>query len=155
MDKNMIMISKYSSRVSTEVPYFETEERQKTEVKSLVQSNEDLMRRYLELKKNLEHTNLHTAVEMKGTEYSISELLVLKRKMAKTMIETFDSLTARSASMRLSSIRRADGEAQPKVLRLYKEEDKNAGLDKWQDMYNNIDARLEVINATCDLLELT
>jgi hypothetical protein len=79
----------------------------------------------------------------------------MKRKMARTMIETFDSLNARASNMRLSSLSRSStSETPPKVIRLYKEEDKNAGLDKWQDMYNNIDARLEVINATNDLIEV-
>jgi hypothetical protein len=45
------------------------------------------------------------------------------------------------------------GERSPQVVLFYDEKDKIAGLDKWQDLYNNIDSRLEVINATTDLVD--
>jgi len=154
MEKNMEGISKYSSLLNTERPYFETEDRQKQEVKSLIQANTDLMEEYLELKKNLEYTNLSVTLELGGKKYSISELLVLKRKMARSMIETYESLNARSANMRLSSSRVRGEDKTPQAIRLYKEEDKNAGLGKWQDIYDNIDSRLEVLNATEDMHEM-
>ena len=149
----MISISRYSSVLSTEKPYFDTEEAQKREVSALVQANEDLMKEYIKIKKNLEHTNLNTEVEIKGEKYKISDLLVIKRKMSKSMIRTFESLTERDSLTRMSSYRSSEGE-RPKIVRMYKEEDKNEGLNKWQDIYDNIDSRLEVVNATHDLLEI-
>jgi hypothetical protein len=154
MEKNMESISKYSSLLNTERPYFETEDRQRQEVKSLLQANKNLMEEYLTLKKNLEYTNLNVVLELGGKEYSISELLVLKRKMARTMIDTYGSLNAKSANLRLSSSRMRGEEKTPQAVRLYKEEDKNAGLAQWQDIYDNIDSRLEVLNATEDLKEI-
>ena len=154
MEKNMESISKYSSLLNTERPYFETEDRQKQEVKSLIQANKDLMEEYLKLKKDLEFTNLVTLLELGGRKYSISELLVLKRKMAKNMINTFGSLNAKAANTRLSSARMRGEEKTPQAVRLYKEEDKNAGLSQWQEIYDNIDSRLEVLNATEDLKEM-
>ena len=154
MAKNMESISKYSSLLNTERPYFETEDRQKQEVKSLIQANQDLMEEYLKLKKDLEYTNLTTMLEFDGRKYSISELLVLKRKMARNMIDTFSSLNAKAANLKLSSARRGAEDKTPQAIRLYKEEEKNAGLSKWQDLYDNIDSRLEVLNATEDLKEI-
>jgi len=147
-------ITKYASLLSTERPLFETEDAQKKEVKSLIQSNQDLMDNYLDLKQNLEYTNLMTKVEMSGKEYSISELLVLKRKLAKQMMETYSSLNDTVA--RNSLVRRpaSKDEKTPEVLRLYREEDRNAGLRKWQDLYDNIDSRLEVINAMNDIVDI-
>ncbi|MHA1817343.1 MAG: hypothetical protein ACTSX1_15180, partial [Candidatus Heimdallarchaeaceae archaeon] len=64
MTHNQSDIQRYASQVSTEKPYFETEEKQAGEVKKLVQANTDLMTRYLNLKQRVEYTNLMTVVEM-------------------------------------------------------------------------------------------
>src|SRR6056297_2980857 len=82
MVKNNDSIQKYSSQPSNERPYFQDESTQKKEVKNLVQSNRDLLSNYLELKKKIEKTNLETIVEMDGVKYAISDLLVLKRRLA-------------------------------------------------------------------------
>jgi hypothetical protein len=156
MDNNAISIQHYASMVSNEKPYFETEDKQKKEIKSLIQSNQDLMERYLELKKRIEHTNLFTEVEMGGKKYFISDLLVIKRKLAQKMLHTFNSLNDVEGNSRLrgyGSMTNQAGE-RPHVVRFYREEDKNEGLKVWQDLYDNIESRLEVINATTPLMSL-
>ena len=154
MTGNQGDIQRYSSQVSTEKPYFETEEKQVTEVKKLVQANTDLMSRYLNLKQRVEYTNLMTTVEMDGTKYTISELLIIQRKLASMMFMTYNSLNDNEGNARLRHTSTPQGGTAPHVVRFYKEEEKRSGARKWQDLMNNIITRLEVINATTPLLNL-
>lgn len=148
MDKNNNSIQKYSSQPSNERPYFQDENSQRKEIKNLVQSNIDLLNNYLELKKRIEKTNLETEVEFDGRKYTVSELLVLKRRLSKIMIDTFDSMNDTNA--RQNMMRVTDNTI--KIERFYDEREKNEGLRKWQDFYDNIDSRLEVVNATTDII---
>jgi len=155
MSANSAAIQRYASMVSTEKSFFETEEKQKKEIRFLIQSNQDLMERYLDLKKRIEYTNLFTTIEMNGKKYSISDLLVIKRKMAQTMLNTFNSLNDHEGNSRLRSYGTGSTAGdRPHVVRYYREEDKIAGLKVWQDLYDNITSRLEVVNATTTLLSL-
>lgn len=156
MDNNAASIQRYASMVSTEKPYFDNEDKQKSEIKSLIQSNQDLMEEYLILKKRIEYSNLFTMVEMGGRKYSISELLVIKRRLAQKMLHTYNSLNTREGDSRLGGFRSPSAPTgqTPHVVRYYREEDKNKGLQMWQDLYDNIESRLEVINATTPLMSL-
>jgi len=151
MSGNATDITRYSSMVSTERPYFASEEEQKREVAGLVQSNVDLMNEYLTLKRQIEYTNLVVYIRMGDREYSISELLVMKRKMAQQMVVTFLAMNDQAGQTRL---RNATGttDKQPQVVRLYDESYKNNNLRMWQDLYHEIDSRLEVVNATTVLM---
>jgi len=151
MAANCSDITRYSSMVSTERPQFESEEIQRKTVKSLVQANTDLVSEYLKLKKKIEFTNLMTEVEIGGIKYRISDLLVIKRKLAKMMQNTYSAMNPSDAEMRIRGVRSPEGQT-PSVIRLYSEEDRSKGLRLWQDLYDNIDSRLEVINATTPLL---
>jgi len=156
MTNNAASIQRYASMVSTEKPYFDNEDKQKSEIKSLIQSNQDLVEEYLKLKQQIEYTNLFTLVEMGGRKYSISELLVIKRRLAQKMLHTFNSLNRTEGDSRLNSYRMQNASTgqTPHVVRYYREEDKNEGLKVWQDLYDNIESRLEVINATAPLMSL-
>lgn len=155
MASNAADIQRYASQVNTERPLFETEDKQKQAIKELIQSNVDLMKRYLTLKTRIEYTNLMTVIDMDGDKYSISELLVIERKLAAMMFATYNSLNDKEGSSRLrSGYQPIQSGEQPHVVRFYKEEDKREQSRKWQDLMNNITVRLEVINATTPLLDL-
>jgi len=151
MERNRGYIERYSSIINTEKPYFGTEGEQKKEVKKYLQANSDLFNRYLELKRAIEITNLHTVITVEGYKGSISAILVIKRKLAKLMEATFASLNDRRAERMKAQTPVMDG-VQPHVVRLYDEKEKNENIRYWQDLYSAIDARLEVVNATTDLL---
>ena len=153
MEKNRVQITQYASMVSTERPYFDTEEKQKKEVQSFIQSNIDLLHEYLKLKSRIERTNLGVNVEMGGIQYSIADLLIIKRKLAKMITSTYEALNTTAAQSRMRNLSVGSGDRAPVVVRLYDEKAKNTELDKWQDLYSNVDSRLEVINATTDLLD--
>ena len=154
MSQNTADIQRYASQVSTERPLFETEDKQKSAIKELIQSNSDLMKRYLNLKTRIEYTNLMTIVEMEGEKYSISELLVIQRKLAAMMFATYNALNDTEGQSRLRHTTQPTSGEAPHVVRFYKEEDKREQRRKWQDLMNNIITRLEVINATTPLLDL-
>lgn len=153
MTGNAEEIVRYSSMVSTERPYFKTEEEQRLEVQRRVQANTDLLHRYLRLKQSIELTNLRTKVSMHGTEYSISELLVILRKMGQLMESTFKAMNDTHGEQRLKTLPRSQEEKAPYVVRFYDEKTKNEGLRLWQDTIHEISTRLEIVNATTELLE--
>jgi len=153
IDSNSGSITQYASMIDSQVPAFETKEKQREEVASRVQANVDLVHEYLRLKRRLELTNLAVRVKVSGKEYSISELIVLRRKLVDSVILTYSSLNDYTGKSAQRSAPNIQGQAQPQVIRLYKEEDKQAKLREWSDFKAEIDGRLEVVNATTDLLE--
>jgi hypothetical protein len=152
MEKNIEQITQYSSGLSNEKEIFGSEQKQIDEVKSLLQANVDLFNRYLYLKRSIERTNLETKVEFSVGTYSISELLVIKRRLQHGVINTFKALNTQSAEARMRTIKIPDN-VEVKVVRYYREEEKNLLLKSWMEFFENIDGRLEVVNATTDLIE--
>ena len=152
--KNRDDITKYASRASTDNPLFESDDRQKEEVKRLIQANMDLMFHYLDLKAKIEYTNLVTMVELGGKKWSISQLILLRRGMGKVPLETLNALNFITAKTRLQEIRQIDATDPPKAIQLWDEEQKNKDFRYWQeDILQKIDATLEVTNAQVDLLD--
>jgi hypothetical protein len=154
MNNNTRDIQRYASQVSTERPLFETEDKQKRAIKELTQANVDLMKRYLHLKTRVEYSNLVTYVEMGGISYSISELLVIQRKLAAMMLGTYNALNDTEGQSRLRLTSQPQTGETPHVVRFFREEDKRDQQRVWQDLIDNIITRLEVINATTPLLDL-
>ena len=105
MASNIDSVNKYAAIISSERPMFGSEDEQKKEVKEIIQSNLDLLREYLKLKKRIERTNLQTVVEIGGVEYTISDLLILKRELVQLVVNTYDALNVNQAQMRLNSMR--------------------------------------------------
>jgi len=153
MESQRNAVTEYASKLSTEMPRFQTKEDQAKEVASLIQSNNDLCAEYLRIKRSIEYTNLKVSVELQGKAYSISDLLVVKRKLADRMVATYRALNDTVARDRLRNAPKFDGET-PKVEVLYDERTKLDNIRKWQDLADIIDSRLEVINATTDLIEM-
>jgi len=153
MESQRGSITDYASKLSTEMPRFHTREDQAREVASLIQSNNDLCAEYLRIKRSIEYTNLKVMMEFQGKAYSISDLLIIKRKLASMMIATYRALNDSTAQYRLRNAPKFDGES-PKVEILYEEREKLDNIRKWMDLADAIDSRLEVINATTDLVEM-
>jgi hypothetical protein len=153
IDSNAQDITRYASMINTQIPLFESQEKQREEVARRVQANVDLVHEYLRLKRRLERTNLAVRVKIQNKEYSISELIVLRRKLIDSLLLTYSSLNDFTGKSAQRSAPNIQGQAQAHVVRLYKEEDKQAKLRKWMDFKAEIDGRLEVVNATTQLLD--
>jgi uncharacterized protein YcbK (DUF882 family) len=151
--KNCEDITKYAAWVDIETIPFETEEKQKAEVGSLIQANLDLEIEYLRLKTAIETTNLAVQVTVKDRTYSISNLVTLKRKAKDFRTKTYLALDGRGAVARMQQIyaKGFDAGNPPKVVAAYKEEDKNKAIRDWADFVDSIDGKLEVVNAETEL----
>ena len=147
MDKNNENISKYSAQWDNQRLYFGDETLQRAEIRKLIQSNNDLMLQYVELKTRIERTNLNTVVDIGGYALPIASWLIVLRKTGIKMLESYRSMNTDHAG------RRVLGDKDSKLIRFYTEEDKNKGLRKWDDLlHGEIEGRLEVVNATTKLL---
>lgn len=150
MQKNREKIQQYSSIVSNQLPDFESKDEQIREVSALLQSNVDLFNEYCSLKSRIEKTNVLTKVQIGDNTFSVCDLLVIKRKGANWMIDTYSSLNTNRADHQL---RMSNKDAEVHAVKMYNEREKNSKLSYWQDLYDNIDSRLEMINWETDLLE--
>lgn len=155
MQHNAVRITEYAAIVSTEKPIFGTEVEQRKQVEALIQANTDLGTEYLNLKKRVDLTNIQTQVTIGKKAYSISDLLQIKRTVAKLMETTYQALNDQLAERRLVGMRQqAGGDKVARVERMYDETRKYEGLQHWQGLRDEIETRIEVINATTELFEL-
>lgn len=148
-------IRKYSGHFTAEQYPFGDIDKQKDEVQSLIQANIDLTKRYLYLKQAIEHTNIVTIVTIGDTPHSISGLLQLKKFGQHFLVDTFASCDAVFA---LTKMRNQAGKANDatnpyKVELAYDEKTRNNEILRTQDFLSKIDAQLEIVNATTDLVE--
>ena len=158
IDRNTERIQMYSSSPSNEKPTFGDEKEQRKQVAELIQSNQDLLFEYLHLKQRVDMTNLSTTVAIGKRKFQLIDLLVLRRGLAKRMGKTYLALSTDYADRRLSQMQRnialQPGEKAPHALRYYDEKDKFENLQDWQTLQDEIEQRLEVINATTDLVTI-
>jgi hypothetical protein len=152
MEDNSKAVTKYASLLSNEKPQFDSEDKQKSEVNQLIQASTDLMKEYLTLKTKIERTNLETVVEVGGKKYSLSELLIIKRKMANHMIDTYRALNDSMAESKMRNGMAQKSDTAVTIVKMYSEKDKNDNLSIWQDLRDNIDSRIDVVNATTELI---
>lgn len=153
IDRNHTNIEKYSSMVSTELPAFNTLEEQRLKVASMVQETRDFVYRKIELKARIAYTNLMTYVTIGGRKWSLQNLLDFQRGSLSSIRGAYESLSDHAGQVRLRNAVSLEGRV-PQVVRLYDENSKLTELDFWDTLKEDISARLEVINAVTDLLEL-
>lgn len=158
IDAAKTQIIRYSSRVSTEIPYFKTDEQQQKEVAALVQSALDLERELRKIKMSIMHTNMVTTVTINNVQYTMFELLLLRgtgREHREShiyeMINIYQSLCDREGDSRKSRAQTVDGK-QPTIHRYYDEKYRNDQIKKNQDLLDEINMRLETLNNTTQLI---
>ena len=144
-------IGTYASAVSTEKLPYETEEGQRDKVSSLVQSSRDMVYEYLNLKSAIDGTNLETVVTIEGMTLPIHQWIWIRRKMGQEVLNTLSAMNENSGRTRLREATTMEN-SRPQVLRFYDEEAKLVEIDKWQNIINSIDPRLEVVNAVTDII---
>ena len=154
MSGNWENITKYSSQLSHEKLVFNTAEEQSREVDALVQSTNDLVWEYMNLKAKIDYTNLYTRVTIRGREYTLAQMLLMKRKLIAVLKSTCQALNSKAAESRLHRAAGLSDGTPISVLTFFDEKKKNADLLYWMEVENEIDSKLEVVNATTDLLEI-
>ncbi|HUX08323.1 MAG TPA: hypothetical protein VMX35_13540 [Acidobacteriota bacterium] len=158
MSRNTDDITMYASLPSTEKPHFGSDEEQRKEVISKVQANLDLFKRYLQLKRRIELTNLSTIIEIDAKKYSLAELLVIRGArqglgLGEYILDTFRAMNDENAETRMRNAAPGPGGERPHTVRFYDERKKNELLREWDDFIDKIDGKLEVVNATTDIVE--
>lgn len=158
MDSNSERIQQYASAPSNEKPLLGSDSEQVAQVTQLAQANKDLLAEYLHLKKRVDETNLQTTVTIGKDSYKLADLLTLRRGMLKKMQTTFIAMNDNNAESRIRSLGARVGTAAGgetiRVVRFYNETEKYAKLQEWQTLGDDIEQRLEVINATTELVTL-
>jgi len=158
IDRNTERITQYAAIPSNEKPTFGDDKEQRAQVKGLIQSNKDLVDEYLHLKQRVDMTNLVTTVTIGKRTFKLIDLLILRRGLAKRMEKTFHGLTTDVADRRIAGMSRnislQPGEKAIHAVRFYDENEKFEGLQDWQGLQDEIEQRLEVINATTDLVTI-
>jgi len=141
-----------ASRMSVEVPPLGSDDAHIDKLKSLVQSNLDLAEEYLALKRAIDKTNLSTLVTIDDQTYTITDLLNWKRKVGAFVLKTFKSLDDKPTHLKIQQWARVSGDPVPTVVRYFDETAKFQELDKWQSFLDQINGKLEVVNAVTDLI---
>jgi hypothetical protein len=156
--KNTEQINQYASKLSTEKPQFDTDKEQAAKVQSLIQSNKDLAKFYVELNNMIAYTNLTTSIDFEGETYRVADLLIYVRKMHDSVVKTIEALNETSARFRLKQYTPSGmqtGGEKIYVEKFYKEEFKNSELQRLEKLdRTRVIARLETLNAVTELKNL-
>jgi hypothetical protein len=150
IEKQASQIAEYAGLVSNEQPPFGTSDAQKKKVSELIQSNYDLSKRYAKLKRALAITNTQVEVEVLGEKRTIAEWITFKTHTANQLARTLNALNLSHAQARLQTSK-FDVTEGIKIERMYDEEFKLKQSNRVQELLDNIDATLEIVNATTDL----
>ena len=152
IDRNVRLLEVYATKLSIEKPIFETDESQRNEVQKLLNANLSLVDHYLWLKRCIEYTNVNVKVEIFGKIYTIADLLHLKRVGIEMILKTYKSLNDFNSQQRITTRKNFDRDVT--IDYFYDEKEKNDKIKEWRDLYDAIDSKLEIINATTDMIDI-
>lgn len=122
-----------------------------------LQSHSDILKEILGLRVAIQRTNLATqvAIELDGKHVtkSIAEWIHRRRDLAKTEMSMWALLTDRNLKDQLIQTSKDGPTTEVKLRRFYDPELRDQKIEAYRSEPSVIDATLEVINATTDLLE--
>jgi hypothetical protein len=154
MQRNIEQIQKYASGVDTERPYFDTEEKQREELKKLEQSTLDLWKENVRLGIAITITNAVTTATLAGKDYTLFELLRLKRQDGETLKQIYTAMSDNTGQQKMRPAQQLSSGEPVHLVRYYNEQYKNERLQAVYNLIEQADPRLQVINATTELLEI-
>lgn len=154
IEKNIALIREYSSDLDrgdeTDLP-FVSKEAQKKEVDSLIQSTEDLIKRKGSIRRALAITNSSIDVEINGMKLTITEWIEMREKGLSRLVHTQQALNDSNAQQKLQRTQ-VDLQKGVRTLRFYDEKERNDKISSLLEIQGMIDARLEMVNATTDMM---
>jgi len=156
MGKNAELITKYSSQPDSEKPLLGDSEKQMAEIQSLIQSSEDLGQHYSDLHSNLTYTNLMVKVDVEGKEYTIHELILVRRELHNLLLNSYRAMNDNNFnnSTRSHGYSSNATSKEARIERFYDEKSKQDKIRELEDLFHSIDVRLENVNATTDIVPL-
>ena len=147
-------IKRYAARPSIREDAFGGKEKEK--VAEAIQSCMDLIKQHEDLKKSIDYTNLVTAVEVGGKQYTIHSLILHKRSLCRMKRQVWATLDDRQAFMEIEQIRArqsADSKLNVQVINNYdiiKRDTERFAVD---ELESQIDSALQIANSKIDIVE--
>ncbi len=146
-------VRQHAAHLSNEKPVYEEQDKQ---VKEWIQSYQDLVKEILQLRVAIQKTNLATevAIQLNGQAVtkSIAEWIHRRRDLASMDQTIWAALTDRG--LREGQITQSTGEkVDVTIKRYYNPAERDKKVEAYISEPNLIDARLEITNATTDLVE--
>lgn len=148
-------IGQYSAHSSIESPVYGTE--QGAIVKGWVQAHQDIVKQMRNLSIAIQKTNLTTKVSMtiagETVELSVAEWILRRRELAGMEAAVWNAMNDRQ--VKTGTILASDGKTQQavQVIRYYDPVQRDKMVDAFTHEPSQIDARLEVVNATTELID--
>lgn len=148
-------IKDHSAYLSYETPLYTN---QTAKVKEWLQVYGDLLKEILRLRIAIQRTNLivYVTIELNGkhVEKSIAEWIHRRRDLAKEEELAWRCLTDRG--LKENIIKQSTGETMKvEIVRCYDPEIRDKNIELFSSEPSLIDAKLEITNAICDLIEET
>lgn len=145
-------IAQFCANLDFETPTYKDQEEQ---VKGWLQAHGDIVQEIEDLQLRIQKTNLATPVTIQiggnSITKSISQWVHRKRDLAALDLACWKSLSDRN--LREGTINRSDGTPMDvKIRRYYKPEDRDVKVELYRSERGLIDAALEVVNATTELI---
>jgi hypothetical protein len=147
-------ISIHCANLSVEKPTYED---QKAQIKEWLQSHSDILKKILELRTNIQRTNLatKTKIELGGVvvEKTIAEWIHRRRDLAILELEAWGKLTDRNLKESNLQTSKDLPATEIRIVRFFDPKDRDTKMELYRSEPLTIDATLEVVNATTDLVE--
>ena len=147
-------VALYCADVSIETPMYPDQKRQ---IAEWIHAHSDILKEILHLRVSIQRTNIATEVPIeiggKHVIKSIAEWIHRRRDLAKVEMSMWAALTDRN--LKEQNIQTAAGApvTEVRIRRYYDPAEKDAKLELYRTEPSVIDATLEVVNATTDLIE--
>jgi hypothetical protein len=147
-------VGNYSADLTIETAQYPDQRRQ---VSEWIQAHGDILKEILHLRFSIQKTNLATPVSIelggKHVTKTIAEWIHRRRDLAKFEMEMWTRLTDRN--LKEQNIQTTPGGAitEVRIRRYYDPADRDTKIELYRSEPSVIDATLEVVNATTDLIE--
>lgn len=147
-------IAAHSAHLSIETPLYP---QQAKTVEGWLQAHFDVVQEIAALRTSIARTNLNTEVEIsiggKVIKKSITEWILRRRELSKMDLDAWSALTDRNLREQVIPPTTPGGNpTNVTIVRYYDPKKRDDMVAMFRDEPNLIDARLEVVNATTELL---
>jgi hypothetical protein len=147
-------VAMHAADLSIETPVYPDQKRQ---VAEWIQSHGDILKEILHLRISIQRTNVATPVSMeldgKHVSKSIAEWIHRRRDLAKLEMAMWQALTDRNLKEQNLQTVAGGPVTEVRLRRYYEPADRDRKVEVYRTEPSVIDATLEVVNATTDLIE--
>lgn len=148
-------VAQHHADLSIETPSYPDTKRQ---VSEWIQSHSDVLKEILRLRVAIQKTNLATnvSVELEGKQVSksIAEWIHRRRDLAKLDMAMWQTLNDRNLKEQNVQTTPGGPVTEVRIRRHYEPVERDQKLEVYRSEPSVIDATLEVVNATTDLIEI-